>query len=181
MRFAIVAAVALGACACTTGPVEVAVDAPPRMHPEREAILEVVDTFLLALGNGDSKLQASVELADGMIAFSRYTDAVPGPVRRMPQSALQGQPNHDPFVEMYWDAEVQVRGPFAQVWAPYVLMNNGAIAHCGIDAFQLVKLDGAWKIHGSLSTMEPGGCDELGAKNASGMRPRDGWKETPLQ
>lgn len=148
---------------------------------EAEAVLKTIDTFLLAIGNGDRELQKSVELPDGMIAFTRITEAGPGPIRRMAQSAMQSQPGHDPFVEMYWDATVQVRGPFAQVWAPYVLMDNGAIVHCGIDAFQLVKLDGAWKIHGSLSTMEPGACDEIGAKNAVGMRPRDGWKETPNQ
>lgn len=191
MRVAIMAVLALGLGACATDTRELpAAFHPPTWSPadpgkgsgpETEAVLKVVDTFLLALGNGDHELQASVELADGMIAFSRFTEAGPGPIRRMTQGSLQPQPGHDPFVEMYWDADVQVRGPFAQVWAPYVLFNNGATVHCGIDAFQLVKLDGVWKIHGSLSTMEPSACDELGAKNAAGMRPRDGWKETPNQ
>ena len=66
----------------------------------------------------------------------------------MPSSELQKpSPNHDPFIEMYWSPTVLVRGPFAQVWAPYVLRDNGAVVHCGIDAFQLVKDAGAWKIH----------------------------------
>ena len=185
MKRAIVGVMAMVVAGCVS-----AGDAPPvagsqpadaAVSTEQEAVLKVIDTFLLALGNGDRVLQKSVELPDGMIAFTRITDAGPGPVHRMAQSAMQGQPGHDPFVEMYWDADVRIRGPFAQVWASYVLIDNGATVHCGIDAFQLVRLEGAWKIHGSLSTMEPGACDELGLETAAGMRPRNGWTETPLQ
>ena len=147
-----------------------------------EAILKVVDTFLLALGNGDRELQKSVEYSDGSLAISRFTKDTPGTVRRMPSSQLQQpSPDHDPFVEFYWNPEVQVRGPFAQVWAPYELRNNGAVVHCGIDAFQLVKDAGAWKIHSSMSSMEPDACDALGAKSGAPRRPLDGWKETPNQ
>jgi hypothetical protein len=147
---------------------------------EEEAILKVVDTFLLALGNGDRELQKSVEYPDGVLAISRFTREAAGPVRRMPSSQLQQPtPNHDPFVELYWDPVVQVRGPFAQVWAPYELRDNGAVVHCGIDAFQLVKEAGAWKIHASMSSMEPDACAALGAQSGSPRRPLDGWRETP--
>jgi hypothetical protein len=156
--------------------------APKFGGPEEEAILRTVDTFLLALGNGDRELQKSVEYSDGSIAISRFTKDTPGTVRRMPSSQLQQPtPNHDPFVEFYWNPEVQVRGPFAQVWAPYELRNNGAVVHCGIDAFQLVKDAGAWKIHSSMSSMEPDACDALGAKSGAPRRPLDGWRETPNQ
>ena len=156
--------------------------APKFGSGEEEAILRVIDTFLLALGTGDRELQKSVEYSDGSIAISRFTKDTPGAVRRMPSSQLQQPtPNHDPFVEFYWNPEVQVRGPFAQVWAPYELRNNGAVVHCGIDAFQLVKDVGAWKIHSSMSSMEPDACDALGAKSGAPRRPLDGWKETPNQ
>jgi hypothetical protein len=155
--------------------------APTFGGAEEEAILNVVDTFLLALGNGDRELQKSVELPDGMLAISRFTKGSPGQVRRMPASQNQNSPARDPFVEMYWSPTVQVRGPFAQVWAPYELRDNGAVVHCGIDAFQLVKQADGWKIHSGLSTMEPDACTELGAQSSAPRRPRDGWKETPNQ
>jgi hypothetical protein len=175
---------ALGACV-TVPPTTVTIVTPPTgfaaAPADKEAILKTIDTFLLALGNGDRDLQKSVELPDGSLAFARITKDGAGAVRRMPASQMQGQPGHDPFVEMYWNPEIQVRGPFAQVWAPYELRDNGAVVHCGIDAFQLVKLDGTWKIHASVSTMEPDACEELGATSAPGRRPRDGWRETPNQ
>ena len=146
---------------------------------EEAAILQLIDTFLLAVGNGDRTLQASVQLPDGGLAIYRAPDGVPGPVRRMPASDFQKPtPDHDPFVEMYWAPDILVRGSFAQVWTPYVLRNNGALVHCGINAFQIVKLEGGWKIHSALSSMEPDACDELGAATATGLRPRDGWRET---
>jgi hypothetical protein len=155
--------------------------APKFGSGEEEAILKVVDTFLLALGNGDRELQKSVEYGDGSLAISRFTKDTPGTVRRMPAGQNQNSPARDPFVEVYWNPEVQVRGPFAQVWAPYELRDNGAVVHCGIDAFQLVKDQGAWKIHSSMSSMEPDACDVLGAKSGAPRRPLDGWKETPNQ
>ena len=183
-------ALALAACASTSGPPATMANAPkldqtPIAAPkfatgEEEAVLKTVDTFLLALGNGDRELQKSVEYSDGSLAIVRSTKDAPGKVRRMPSSELQKpSPNHDPFIEMYWSPTVLARGPFAQVWAPYVLRDNGAVVHCGIDAFQLVKDAGAWKIHSSMSTMEPDACAEMKPETATGLRPRDGWKETP--
>lgn len=171
----LILAAALTAAACATAPAET--PAPP-LSADEEAVLKVVDTFLLAVGNGDRELQTSVEQADGGLAIYRTKDGAPQPVRRMPASDFQKPaPDHDPFVEMYWAPEIDLRGSFAQVWSRYVLTNDGAIAHCGINAYQLVKLEGAWKIHSMLSSMEPDACDELGAKTAAGLRPRDGWRE----
>ena len=193
MKPAIAAALLAGLAACASEPTGLS---PPFSPPfaslvgsdkaggaaETEAVLGVIDTFLLAVGNGDRDLQKSIELSDGGLAIYRTRDGAPGPVRRMPASDFQKPtPDHDPFVEMYWSPKVDVRGSFAQVWSPYVLFDNGAPVHCGINAFQLVKLEGAWKIHSALSSMEPDACEEMGAANAVGLRPRDGWKETPLQ
>ena len=182
MKHAIVAGLLAMVSACTTATPADAPVAQPAFGAEEEAVLKVVDTFLLAVGNGDRELQKSVELPDGGLAVYRSKDGVAGPVRRMPASDFQKPtPDHDPFVEMYWAPQVNLRGSFAQVWSRYMLSDNGAIVHCGINAFQLVKLEGAWKIHSALSSMEAGSCDELGAKAATGLRPRDGWRETPNQ
>ena len=186
MKHAIIAAgaVLVAGCVSATGaPGTMTSDAADvGVSAEGEAVLQLIDTFLLAVGNGDRDLQKSVELPDGLLAIYRTKDGVAGPVRRMPASDFQKPtPDHDPFVEMYWSPKVDVRGSFAQVWSPYVLRDNGATVHCGINAFQLVKLESVWKIQSALSSMEPGACDELGAQTATGLRPRDGWKETPLQ
>ena len=43
------------------------------------------------------------------------------------------------------------------------------------------KIDGAWKVGNLLSSFEPNACDELKPPSVGAMRPRDGWRETPLQ
>jgi hypothetical protein len=142
MKLQFLALLLLGACATGDGPPETMSNAPkldqtPIAAPkfgsgEEEAVLKVVDTFLLAVGNGDRDLQKSVEYPDGSLAIARITKDNPGQVRRMPASEFQKPtPNHDPFVEMYWGPQVQIRGPFAQVWSPYVLRNNGAACIAG--------------------------------------------------
>lgn len=183
MKRLLAAAALLSTAACSTAmPGAPAAAHAPGVVPapaEEEAILQVIDTFLIAVGNGDRALQASVQLPDGGLAISRSRDGAPGAVRRMPASDFQKPtPDHDPFVEMYWAPDIRVRGSFAQVWTPYVLRDNGAVVHCGINAFQLVKLEGGWKINSALSSMEPGACDELGAATATGLRPHEGWRET---
>jgi hypothetical protein len=72
---------------------------------------------------------------------------------------------------------VEARGDLAHVWAPYELRDNGKVVHCGIDAFDLVKIGGAWRVGNLMFTMEPDGCGEIKPPSLSAMRPRDGWKE----
>lgn len=181
MKRLLAAAALLSTAACSTALPGASATAPgfAPSPAEEAALLQVIDTFLIAVGNGDRALQASVQLADGGLAIYRSRNGAPGPVRRLPASDFQKPtPNHDPFVEMYWAPDILVRGSFAQVWTPYVLRDNGTVLHCGINAFQMVKLEGGWKIHSVLSSMEPGTCDELDAATATGLRPRDGWAET---
>jgi hypothetical protein len=187
VEFALVsAAFAALVCGCATA----SSPAPPSLvatqpwsDPAKEtAILAVVDRFMLAVGNRDGALMAQVLLPDGMGYMQRSTEAGFDRVRPLPHAALLSPPDGaDPFIERYWNPEVLIRGGFAQVWAPYELRDNGKVVHCGIDGFQLVDLDGAWRIAHVISTMEPDACDEIRPESVAAMRPRDGWRETPLQ
>ncbi len=47
---------------------------------------------------------------------------------------------------------VRIDGPLAVVWAPYQFYYNGQLHHCGADSFQLVRLNGAWKIQYLIDT-----------------------------
>jgi hypothetical protein len=173
---ALAAAVLLGACASTPEP-----ETAAPVDPEVKAILATVDTFLLSVGNGDKAAREAVEMVEGhtyMATITPETGADAKVIVRTNQRMID-RVTQDPFIERYWDPQVLVRGPTAQFWAPYVLHDNGAVVHCGIDAMQLVKTGGKWMIASSMFTMEPGSCDALGLPEAAGLRPMDGWKETP--
>ena len=47
---------------------------------------------------------------------------------------------------------VRVDGALAMVWAPYTFYYNGKLHHCGADSFQLVRLNGVWKIQYLIDT-----------------------------
>ena len=58
------------------------------------------------------------------------------------------------LLERIWDPEVKIRGPIANVWTPYDFWIDGKFSHCGIDSFDLIKVDGQWKISGIMYTVE---------------------------
>ena len=47
---------------------------------------------------------------------------------------------------------VRVDGPLAIVWAPYEFYYKGKYSHKGIDSFQLLRVDGVWKIQYLVDT-----------------------------
>lgn len=173
------ALLALAACATRTAP---SAETPSAWKsPEEPAILAAVDKVLLALGNQDAEALKAIMIPEGTAYFQRRTDAAENAVQRRTHAQLLNiQPGADPFIERYWDPVVLVRGSIAMVWAPYELRDNGQVVHCGIDGFDMVKIDGAWRAGNVVSTMEPDACDEIRPPTVGAMRPRNGWKETPL-
>jgi len=55
---------------------------------------------------------------------------------------------------------VLVNGSLASVWTPYKFYFNGQLRHCGVNSFQLVRIDQAWKIQYIIDTRIREGCEE---------------------
>ena len=53
---------------------------------------------------------------------------------------------------------IKIDGPLAIVWAPYKFYYKGVFSHCGVDSFQLVKINGEWKIQYLIDTRKKTGC-----------------------
>lgn len=64
------------------------------------------------------------------------------------------------LLEDMYAPKVEVSGDFAQIYGRYVFFVGGKVAHCGVNAFHLVRTDAGWRIAGASSTMEPQGCTE---------------------
>jgi hypothetical protein len=47
---------------------------------------------------------------------------------------------------------VRIDGPLAIVWAPYEFYYKGKYSHKGVDSFQLVRVNGVWKIQYLIDT-----------------------------
>ena len=53
---------------------------------------------------------------------------------------------------------VRADGPLALAWTPYKFYFNGELHHCGINSFQLVRLNGEWKVQYIIDTRRQDGC-----------------------
>jgi hypothetical protein len=55
--------------------------------------------------------------------------------------------------------KILIDGPMASVWTPYQFYYEGKFSHCGVNSFQLVRLEGGWKIQYIIDTRRKTGCE----------------------
>ncbi|MCH4823734.1 nuclear transport factor 2 family protein [Gramella lutea] len=63
------------------------------------------------------------------------------------------------FEEKLLGFRVEKNGLLATVTTPYSFYYNGNFSHCGVNSFQLVNFNGAWKIVHLIDTRTKEGCD----------------------
>lgn len=56
-------------------------------------------------------------------------------------------------------ASINIDGDLASVFTPYKFYYDGQFSHCGANSFQLVRLNGIWKINYLIDTRRKIGCD----------------------
>lgn len=62
------------------------------------------------------------------------------------------------FQETISDPAVEVDGDAAMIWAPFVVRIGGKVYNCGIDHFDLVRENGAWKVMNLTFSSRTDGC-----------------------
>ena len=62
------------------------------------------------------------------------------------------------FHESIADPAIDVDGDIAMVWAPFVVRVAGKVSNCGVDHFDLIREDGAWKIMNISFSSRTTGC-----------------------
>jgi hypothetical protein len=53
---------------------------------------------------------------------------------------------------------LRIDGPLATVWAPYSFYYKGKLNHCGVDSFQMLLVNGVWKIQYLIDTRRKQPC-----------------------
>lgn len=159
MRYPVVAAALLALIlpACGTAPPEA--EAVPTA--EEAAVLATIDRFFAAMEARDQEAFAAVLVPEAMTFSQRIGPAGPGPLRaRSNQEHIDGLAvGTEVLRERIWDPVVMVHPPVATVWAPYDFWIDDAFSHCGVDSFQLFKVDGEWKLTNISWTVETEGCE----------------------
>jgi hypothetical protein len=55
---------------------------------------------------------------------------------------------------------IKTDGALAIAWTPYQFYYKGQFSHCGADSYQLVRINGAWKIQYIIDTRRRTACKE---------------------
>ena len=72
--------------------------------------------------------------------------------------SIAGIPDTLAFHEGIKEYQIKIDGAMANAWTPYEFRLNETFSHCGVNSFQLVKQDGAWKIIYLIDTRRKEGC-----------------------
>ncbi len=122
---------------------------------EKDAVLAAVQQFFDAMTARDVAASERVLIPEGRFASFRTADGKQVMRLRSNQDYINSLPSgKEKLRERMWKPEVKIRGPIANVWTPYDFWIDGKFSHCGIDSFDLVKVDGQWKIAGGTYTVE---------------------------
>ena len=70
-----------------------------------------------------------------------------------------GRPHTEIYDERIRFDVVKIDGDLAIVWTPYKFYIGEKFSHCGVNSFQLVRLEGNWRIQYLIDTRRRQGCD----------------------
>ena len=60
--------------------------------------------------------------------------------------------------ERFTISKILVDGNMASVWVPYQFYYKGNFSHCGVNSFQLAKINNEWKIQYIIDTRKKDNC-----------------------
>ena len=129
---------------------------------DKKAALTVVDQLFSEMAAANPA---------GILALHTPTSDLAGVFRTKEGKTRYQAINGEKFSQMFTDKtkvmkeemyapNVEVSGDWAMVWGRYVFFVGDKLSHCGINQFNLVRIDGTWKIANGASTIDPTDCSE---------------------
>ena len=137
-----------------------AVSRSEAQSPE-DSVKAAVNTMFRAMKTADEKLFLSV-MSDSVV-FQGFGRNAAGSIVIETEdvagfASFIGKAKKDSLDEQITFDVVKVDGPLAIAWTPYKFYHNGKFSHCGVNSFQLVRLNGAWKIQYIIDTRRKDKC-----------------------
>ncbi|HEU5169012.1 MAG TPA: Rid family hydrolase [Gemmatimonadales bacterium] len=130
---------------------------------ERAAVLAVVHRLFDAMRAADSAAVRSVFHPSAQLATAivREGNAIVNIDTLEAFIGAVGSPHAEVWDERLRNEIVQVDGTLATVWAEYSFYAGDRFSHCGVDAFQLAKTGGGWRIVAIADTRRRQGCPDV--------------------
>ena len=126
---------------------------------DRRAVVATVQRFFDALAARDQAAIMATVIPEGRITSHRVRDGrVIVQTSSWSEWAASIAGVDGRLEERMYDPRVRIRGSLATVWTEYSFHRNGAFSHCGIDLFDMAKVDGRWRILNVSFTIETERC-----------------------
>jgi hypothetical protein len=128
---------------------------------EEAAVKQTINRFFEGMRNSDSNLikaalgptaifQTIMQKEGGLPAVR--TESVPEFITAVTK------PHPQVYDERITFDVVKTDGALATAWTPYKFYVGDKFSHCGVNSFQLVKLNGEWKIQYIIDTRRKDAC-----------------------
>lgn len=127
-----------------------------------DSVKNVINHMFTAMRNSDGAVLSEC-FADSAVLQTIAKDAQGQPLVKSEKisafvTAVAGMPKNAADEQIVFDM-VKTDGPLATAWTPYRFFYNGKFSHCGVNSFQLVRLNGQWKIQYIIDTRRKQGCE----------------------
>lgn len=117
---------------------------------EEQAVLAPIHAMFDGVSKRDAAAIKAPTLPSGTMVLMR--DGKPVQMTFESFAERVGKPGTTQIEERIHNPLVRVDHDLAMVWAPFDLLVDGKVDHCGTDLFNLVRVDGKWMIAGIADT-----------------------------
>ncbi|ASZ13973.1 nuclear transport factor 2 family protein [Chitinophaga pendula] len=140
--------------------------APPAMPiqsqaDEEAAVKRAIGQMFTGMRNGDSSMVKDVFTEEAVLQSIATDAAGKTKVRTTPIAAFVkavGTPHTDVWDEQIIFDKISIDDQLAAVWTPYNFYLGNKFSHCGVNSFQLAKVNGKWKIVYLIDTRRKINC-----------------------
>jgi len=125
------------------------------------AVMAPVNAMLSGVGARDpAAILAQARPEGGVTVASEKPDGT-RVLRHMSWADFTGgiKPGPEQYHEKLVDPAVEIDGDVAMVWSRYIFSIDDKIHHCGVDHFDLIRENGAWKVLNITWSSRTTGCE----------------------
>lgn len=128
----------------------------------KEEVMDVVKKLFVAMETNNGDLASGLFTIDAELRSVVFTKGGYGRVSSIPLSKLIevfSEEKEVIYSEPFWNERVLIDSSYAVVWVDYAFYLGADFSHCGVDMFQMVKLESGWKIFGLTDTRKKNDCE----------------------
>ena len=127
----------------------------------KDSVKQVIENMFIAMKNSDTTLFQSCFHSTAFLQTISVNREGVAQIRNENIAAFIKQVGSLPknaADERIQFSSILVDGDLASVWTPYSFYFNGQFSHCGVNSFQLVRINNVWKIQYCIDTRRKKPC-----------------------